>query len=228
MRILRCLVRLLALISIQAMLFGCGSSNDTVAPNVGKTRKLLVGDSWTYDVSGQSQSGSFSGTSILNITQDTLAGVSVLAATSTVSGVLNGSNTSSTSVTYMQQDATTGDLLLYGLKDTNTNNVAVTVTDRPLPIMWPGNWEAGKTINATAHYSNGTTESISYSIIGQESVATPTGAVTAWKLIISVSSNAIMSTGTFWFSPEIGNYIKMDVTNSAGSSSTILRSTTVK
>lgn len=221
-------VRLLLLVFIQFHLFGCGSDSGNGAPVGTKTRALQAGDSWTYDVSGQTQSGSYSGTTLLSVGQDTLAGVSVLAGTSTVNAVWNGSNISSTSVTYMQQDATTGDLLQYGIKDSNTNNVVVTVTDRPLPIMWPGTWEAGKTITATAHYSNGNTESISYTIIGQESVATPAGAITAWKLTLSASSNAGTSTGTSWFSPEIGNYVRIDSTNSVGTFSTILRSTTVK
>lgn len=227
-RALKVFIWLLTVVSLQGGLLGCGSSSGTVAPAASKMRTLQAGDSWTYDVSGQTQSGSYSGTTLSSITQDTLIGVPVLAGTSTVNAVWNGSNTSSTSVSYMLQDAITGDVHPYGIKNSNTNNQVVTVTDQPLPIVWPGIWEAGKTISATMHYSNSTSETVSYTINGQESVTTPAGVITAWKLTLSNSSNAGTSTGTFWFSPELGNYVKIINTNSLGTFSHTLTSTTVK
>jgi hypothetical protein len=227
MTVSRMFVWSLVIISLQGLL-GCGSSSGTAAPTAGKMRTLQAGDSWTYDVSGLIQSGSYSGTSVLNITQETLTGVPVLAGTSTVNAVSNGSNTSSTSVNYMLQDAISGDVHPYAMTDSDAGNQVVTVTDRPLPIIWPGTWEVGKTITSTIHYSDNTSEAISYTINGQESVATPAGVITAWKLTISITSNASTSTGTYWFSPEIGNYVKTAITNSAGIFSTILRSTTIR
>lgn len=228
MRALKVFIWLLAVVSLQGGLLGCGSSSDTVAPAVSKMRTLQAGDSWTYDVSGQTSSGSYSGTSTLIITQDTLAGTPVLAGTSTVNAVWNGSSTNSTSVSYMQQDSLTGDVHAYGIKNSNTNNQVVTVTDQPLPLVWPGTWETGKSISATMHYSNSTSETVSYTINGQESVTTPAGVITAWKLTLSNSSNAGTSTGTFWFSPELGNYVKINQTNSLGTFSHTLTSTTVQ
>jgi hypothetical protein len=227
-RVLKTFVLVLILVSLQVGLFGCGSGSETAAPTVSKMRTLQVGDSWTYDISGQNSSVGYTGTWTMSITQGSIAGVSVLAETSTINFVTNGSNTSSSLVGYMQQDPITGNVHPYAIKDSSTNDQVVTVTDRPLPIVWPGSWEAGKTITSTIHYSNGTSETASYTIIGQESVATPAGVITAWKLTISNSSNAGTASGIIWFSTELGNYVRMDMTNSTGTASYTLRSTTVK
>lgn len=221
-------LRFLVITSFVMTVAGCGSSSDTTTPTASKMRMLKAGDSWSYDINGQTSSGSYTGTVTMNIVQDNLAGVPVLAGTSTITMVANGSNTTSTSISYMQQDTVTGDLVAYGIKDLNTNNQVVTVADQPLPVIWPGTWEIGKTITTTIHYTNNTTETISYTINGREAVATPAGIITAWKLSLSSSTNAGTSNGTYWFSSELGNYVKTEMTNSAGTFSSSLRSTTIQ
>jgi len=223
MNMMRVLARLLILVSVPVVLFGCGgggSGGDESAAS--KTRMLQPGDSWTYDVSGHplnNQTSSYSGTMTISITQETLNGESVLAATSIPNITFGGSSTTTSvpAVQYYQQDPSTGDILVYGRKE--GNKPVATVTDRPLPVIWPGSWEAGKTVSVNIHYSDGSTDTGTYTVVGQEAVTTSAGTLSAWKL--SFGSGSV--SGTSWFVPQLGYYAKNE--NSVGTSD--LRSTTV-
>jgi len=222
MNAMRVFARLLILVSVPVALFGCGGGGSDGSSAAGKTRMLQPGDSWTYDVSGHSlnnQTSSYSGTMTISITQETLNGESVLAATDISNITFSGSSTSSSfsAVQYYQQDPSTGDLMAYGRKE--GNNPLVTVTDRPLPVIWPGSWEAGKTVSLNVHYSDGSADSGTYTVVGQETVTTPAGTFSAWKL--DVSSGPV--SGTSWFVPQLGYYAK----NESNVGPVNLRSTTV-
>ena len=222
-------VKWVILFSLPVIFFGCGSGSVDTTSAVNNTRALQVGDSWSYDFSGQGHSSSqnytYSGTSTIITTQELINTETVLAATSTESVTFSsGSSSTDSGVTYMQQDSNSGDIRLYGMK--YPNSVVKTVTDRPLPVIWPGTWESGKTNTTNIHYSDGTTDSTSYSytIMGQESVTTPAGTFATWKyVIVSGTVNE-----TFWFSPQLGNYVKIAMTNGTDSNTYILRSTNVR
>lgn len=204
---------LFMLVFLQLGLLGCGSG---AAPVTSKTRALQAGDSWTFDeqsiISGAS-------TENISITRQTLNGESVIASTNTMT--YRGSDVS-TDIEYMQQDPITGDIMLYGIK--TGNNPVITVTDRPLPIIWPGNWEAGKTITLNIHFSDGSYNTDSYTVIGQETVTTPAGSFSAWKCVFSGS----FYSRTVWFSPQLGNYVKEEYySRGTNGISDILRSTNV-
>lgn len=229
MSLFKLVVTWVILFSLPLILFGCGSGSGDTASAVNKTRALQVGDSWSYDFSGKghstNQNYTYSGTSTIITTQELINTETVLAATSTESvNFSTGSSSTYSAVTYVQQDSTTGDIRLYGRKD--PNSVAKTVTDRPLPVIWPGTWETGKTITASIHYSDGSADSTSYTytIMGQESVTTPAGTFATWKYVIVAGT----VTETFWFSPQLGFYVKIAMTNGTDSNTYILRSTNVR
>lgn len=211
MNAFKMVARFLMLVTMHVTLFGCGSGGGDGAPVTNKTRALQAGDSWTYDSSSQPQLNSqnipFSYTTTITITQETLNGESVLTATSLMNSSLNGSNTTFTAVDYYQQDPSTGDILAYGHK--TGNNPLITVTDRPLPVAWPGSWEAGKTITQTIHSSDSSTDQGSLTVIGQETITTPAGTFSTWKCTINTGSESV----TVWFSPQLGNYVKFELTS---------------
>jgi hypothetical protein len=222
MSVMRVIARLLILVVVPVVLFACGGGGSDGSSAASKTRMLKPGDSWTYDVSGHSldsQTTTYSGTETLSITQETFNGEPVLAATAVMNVTFSGSSTSSsfTAVQYYQQDPTTGDIVLLGRKE--SNKPLATVTDRPLPVFWPGSWEAGKTVSLDVHYSDGSSDTVSYTVVGQETVTTSAGTFPTWKL--SVSSGSV--TGTSWFAPQLGYYAKGE--SNAGAMS--LRSMTV-
>lgn len=221
MNVFKMVARLLMLVTVHVTLFGCGSGGGDGAPVTSKTRALQAGNSWTYDSNGQTQLNNqnipVSSTSTITIAQDTLNGESVLAATSLMN-TLDGSNTTFTVVQYYQQDPATGDIMLYGHKQANAP--LITVADRPLPVVWPGSWETGKTITPNIHYSDGSTDTTSYTVIGQETVTTPAGTFSTWKCAFS-------NGGTVWFSPQLGYYIKTEFNIGTNIFSTTLRSTNV-
>jgi len=161
MNVFKVVARLLMLVTMHVTLFGCGGGGGGAeAPVTNKTRALQAGDSWTYDSSVQTQLTNqnipLSSTATITITQETLNGESVLAATMVSNVTFNGSNTTAQGVTYYQQDPSTGDILAYGHK--TGNDPLITVTDRPLPVAWPGSWEADKTITQIIHSSDGSTD----------------------------------------------------------------------
>jgi hypothetical protein len=222
MKVMRVIGRLLILVVVPVVLFGCGGGGSAGDVAASKTRMLKPGDSWTYDVSGHplnSQTSSYSGTITISITQETLNGEPVLAQTAVQNVTFSGSSTSSsvTSVQYYQQDPSTGEIMMYGRKE--VNKPVATVTDRPLPVVWPGSWEAGKTVSVNIHYSDGSTDTGTYTVVGQETITTMAGTFPTWKL--SFGSGAV--SGTSWFVPQLGYYVKNE--NSVGTSD--LRSTTV-
>lgn len=226
---LKLVIKWVILFSLSALLFACGGGGDTAVVGVSTTRMLQAGDSWSYDFIGQghntSQTYTYTGTATMNITQETLNTETVLAMTDTETATFSsGSGTTITTTMYLQQDQSSGNISLYGLL--YQNSTLKTVTDQPLPVIWPGSWEAGKTNTAVIHYSDGTTDATSYSytIMGPESVTTPAGTFAAWKYVIT--SGAV--TRTFWFSPQLGFYVKIYITDGTDSNSYTLRSTTVQ
>jgi len=228
MRAHKRVVKWVILFSLSALLFACGGGGDTALVGVSTMRTLQAGDSWTYDFSGQghnvSQSYTYSGTSTVSLTQETINSETVFALTATETGTFSsGSSYTDTTITYLQQDQNSGDIKMYGI--TYPNSTLKTVTDQPLPVIWPGSWEAGKTNTAIIHYSDGTTDATSYSytIMGPESVTTPAGTFATWKYVIT--SGAV--TRTYWFSPQLGYYVKIDITDGTDSNSYTLRSTSV-
>lgn len=214
---LETIAKLMIVVSLHVVLFGCGSGSEATTPAASKLRVLRSSDSWTYDYSAQSTNQTYAGTMKITITEETVNGKSVLAETSVMTD-LSGV-TLPTQVLYMQQDPTTGDVLMYGKKNLNDNSV-ITVTDQPLPVIWPGAWISGKTVSPNIHYSDGTTDQSSYTILAQESVTTPAGTFQTWKISITGSAN-----GTAWFSPQLGHYIKEEFTNGTATGSYTLRST---
>ncbi|MSM39936.1 MAG: hypothetical protein GJT30_09995 [Geobacter sp.] len=222
------IVKGLILFSLSALLFACGGGGDTAVVGVSTTRMLQAGDSWVFDFSGQghtvSETYTYTGTATMNLTQETLNTETVLAMTDTETATFSsGSATTITAITYLQQDQSSGDIRLYGML--YPNSTLKTVTDQPLPVIWPGSWEAGKTNTAIIHYSDGTTDATTYSytIMGAESVATPAGTFATWKYVITSSG----VTRTYWFSPQLGFYVKIDITDGTDSNSYTLRSTNV-
>lgn len=223
------IVKGMILFSLSALLFACGGGGDTAVVGVSTTRTLQAGDSWSYDFSGQghnvSETYTYSGTTTLNLTQEILNADTVLAMTNTETGTFStGSGYTNTAITYLQQDQSDGDIRIYGKM--SQYNTLVTVTDQPLPVIWPGRWEAGKTNTAIIHYSDGTTNATTYSytIMGPESVTTPAGTFATWKYVIATSG----VTQTCWFSPQLGCYVKIDITDGTDSNSYTLRSTNVQ
>lgn len=205
-------MRLPVLILMLLALFGCGGGGEDRAPAARNMRALQAGDSWSWDYKVNNQSIP-AGTLTVTISTDTVNGEPVLAATNTVAG------NSASSVGYLQQDAITGDVSIYGMK--SGSDPVITVTDRPLPVQWPGSWEAGKTISATTHYSDGRTASTSYTIIGQETITIPAGTFSTWKCTFAASE------GFMWFSPQLGQFVKDEGTTETGTYSHTLQSTTV-
>jgi len=229
MSTLKRVVKWVILCSLHAILLACGSGSENTASAVNKTRALQAGDSWSYGFNGQghtpTQNYTYSGTDTVSITQEVMNTEIVLAATTTENvNFSNGTNSTDLAVIYVQQDSNSGDIRLYGRKD--PNSIVKTVTDVPLPVIWPGSWDAGKTITANVHYSDGSTDSTSYSysIMGQESVTTPAGTFATWKYVI-VSG---IVNETFWFSPQLGHYVKIEITNGTDLNSYTLRSTNVR
>lgn len=187
------------------------------APTANKTRALQAGDNWTYDVSGQVDQSTFTGTTNVSISQETIDGVPFLEATYIIDFTFNGSNFSSRSVQYYRQDTSTHDIAQYGRK-LGSEPIA-TVTNKPLPVVWPGSWEPGKTITADIQFSDGTATSSSYKVTGQESVTTSAGTFSTWKCV----SNLVATSHTVWFSPDLGYFVKME----SSSISYSLRSTNI-
>lgn len=218
MNVFNIVARLMIFASLQVILFGCGSGGGDGTPTASKTRALQTGDSWIYEYEIGFQ---FAGIITRNVTRETLNGESVLAITDAMNLNFNGSNTSGVAISYMQQDTATGDIMAYGNK--NGDDPVVTITDRPLPVAWPGIWEAGKTVAMNYHLSDGTTEQVSYTIIGQESVTTPAGTFLAWKCTSTGSPNSM----SLWFVPELGNYVRIDVNSPSYTVRLMLRSTNV-
>lgn len=205
-------MRLPVLILMLLALFGCGGGGEDTAPAARNMRALQTGDSWTLELKINNESVP-DGTFTVSISMDTVNGEPVLAATNNIAG------NSASSVQYLQQDAITGDLSIYGEK--SGSGPVITVTDRPLPVQWPGSWEAGKTISTTTHYSDGRSTATSYTIIGQETITTPAGTFSTWKCTFAGLQ------GYMWFSPQLGQMVKNEETTETGTYSHTLQSTTV-
>lgn len=192
------------------MLFGCGggggSSSSTSGSDSGATeistrlRTIQPGDAWIYNVI---VSGDYSGVAenTTVASNATIAGRECLSLVTTTA-VQGGQN--STTSRYYIQSPSTADLLLLDESEPANNEPVLTV---------PGTWALGISFDKTIPNNNGGNH-VSFVITDQEQVSVPAGRFQAWKTVMTQSTSFYNTSGTYWYAPEVGQFVKAEFSTS--------------
>ena len=202
------------------VLTGCGGGSSSpsvtaLSTTTGlstKTRSLKPGDQWVYTVTGQTTNpGSapvtLTGTLTLSLTSQTVKGAGVLALTSALAVTgSDGQNLNTTLITYLTQDATTGDISeVADNNDTAAGANGLRTLTAP-QVIFPGTWFKGLSKSVSMQFDTGETQTYNINVTGNEIVQTPIGAFSTW----------IANTGTdsgiaeYW-APQLGAPVKLTV-----------------
>ena len=148
------------------------------------------------------------GTANVFLSTTTANGQAELAQTTTISSQSQAYKT----VMYYQQDAASNDLVWYGGPD-------YTLTP-PVPTV-PGSWAKGVSFTTQSTDQTGQQVTVSLKVIGTETVSVPLGRFQTWKVTASQDIKGFENTtGTYWYAPQIGTYVKVvfNSTSNAGGS----------
>ncbi len=207
-------------------LAGCGGDNGVPAPAEPAPVPLLrlrqIGDTWTYqfaetrvdNVTGQTSG--LLGTAVTRIVLDPLhtaigQDISRLAEVTEYSAQSGGAGAAFREETIFLQDAATRDLSVLGETVRGVLNGAVRDTDIPI-IFLPGRFAPGFNGTQLVRFRNGQVQDLSVSITGQEQIATQAGRFDAWKVVITRSELASVSSGIYWYVPGLGNFVRAQET----------------
>ena len=82
-------------------------------------------------------------------------------------------------------------------------------------LSLPGTWYAGESNSASSTLSDGTSYSVVFKVEEEEPVTVPAGTFLTWKTIVTETtigpapvSAPDTVTGTYWYAPQIGSYVK--------------------
>lgn len=109
---------------------------------------------------------------------------------------------------FFTQDPATRNVTEYGQQEGNE----ISTLTAPRTAL-PGQWSAGYAVDDQVSYTNGQTERRTTTIVGSEVVQVPAGQFTAWRVLRSVTDANSSTNGTYWYAPQIGNYVKGEETS---------------
>lgn len=195
------------LVLVVAVVAGCGggggggSSADIVTP-----ARLVVGSEATYDLSGSMSDGtttkSISGTATWTVTSAGLPPLNGLnpwrMQTSVTMNIEGEGTTSATSAEYIAQDVASGQWYMIGIEEDGNAGLFRTWTSKPVMVPSPlqpcvKHWQAT--------YADNTTVGATVTTTGPESVSTPLGNYSAYK--VSFVWDDSDSKYESWYSPDI-------------------------
>jgi hypothetical protein len=218
-----------------AGLAGCGGGggNDdggAAAPLATTTRTLQTGDSWQYTVNGSLDTAA--GNHILLKTGGMTRSVgaptgSATAATISQTTQLNfpgvSEITGSNLITY-SQDATG----IFQRADTmeadgNQENADGSGSQIIIPALWSDSTGISSDDSYSVNFLNddGTTttkttnqEHFALTVVGQDTLKTPAGKFACWRCTIAAHyvNNGLTITGTAWWAPQLGTFVRQDTT----------------
>lgn len=198
------------------MASGCGGGGSppsaqtaAVVPLATRLRMLRSGDIWRYRVTSTIGNGSMAATVI----SDQRDGETFLDLTTVA--ILDGRSFRGTS--YGRQDAITGDLTLHASGE---------VEFTPPVVLTPGTWGVGVGFTRDI-ITQDEVVNASLSVQDEETVTVPAGTFRTWKTQRIEHSSRSTTTGTYWYAPQLGNYVWAQVSTTfltgqfAGQSSSV-------
>ena len=131
-------------------------------------------------------------------------------------------NASTNLVTYLRQDAATGDVVELGDDGGGGTQGEALVTPQ---VVYPGTWSPNVALNSTLDFGNGFTQQYALNVIGTSAVDTPVGGFNVWTTTANAGSGV-----TYLWAPQLGAPVKINFQSAVpgqGSITAILQSTTV-
>lgn len=224
------------LFSVGGMLSGCGGGSSsghrddedhsaTQYPLSVQTRTLQVGDRWAYD-NGQ----------VYTIGQTRLNGVPVL--TRVVQQFQPGGEAPAYLITLVAQTAegevaSVGERIASYVPDIGPELTGTSGRSTLVQRILFGTWQAGSRLSYQIYNQNSfdpdtPIDAPQLEIVGTEIIVSRAGTFNTWKVRVTPSNTPALapSTGTYWYAPQLGNFVRAEMSLAGGSTEAMILTST--
>lgn len=216
------------LLCLVGITVGCGGGGSSAGGNPTPTptptplipletrlRTIKTGDAFSYTFSRQARTtqegvpSTITSTGTMNtaISSGSLDNQNYLVQNNVATYLVNGQPITLSTAIYFRQNPVTGDILTY----------AEFLGDRISRMTSPwatafGTWQHGLVRQGAVTFTNGTVESRNAVVSGIEIITVPAGRFDTWRILTTRSSDQEQESGSYWYAPQLGTFVKSGVT----------------